>query len=80
MSSEGQKFVLDSGWQILLQDLGVSPQDLLRQAHLPLDLFSQPSPTLTAAEYFQYWRGLETLVPKPTCDCARFRVASPRIA
>ncbi|MCG8367904.1 MAG: AraC family transcriptional regulator [Pseudanabaenales cyanobacterium] len=62
MNSESQKFALDSGWQVLLQDLGVSPQDLLHQARLPLDLFSQPSSTLTTEEYFRYWQGLETLL------------------
>ncbi|MEM7794524.1 MAG: AraC family transcriptional regulator ligand-binding domain-containing protein [Cyanobacteria bacterium P01_C01_bin.118] len=62
MTSESQKFVLDSGLQVLLQDLGVSPQDLLHQARLPLDLFSQPSPTLTTADYFQLWQGLEVLL------------------
>ena len=62
MNPESQKFVLDRGWQILLKDLRVSPQDLLRQARLPLDLLSQPNPTLTAAEYFRCWQGLEALL------------------
>lgn len=62
MTSEIQKFALDPNLQVLLEDLDVSPQDLLRQAHLPLDLFSQPSPTLTTAEYFQLWHGLEMLL------------------
>ncbi len=62
MTSEIQRFALDPSLQVLLKDLGVSSQDLLCQAHLPLDLFSQPSPTLTTAEYFQLWRGLETLL------------------
>lgn len=63
MTSVSQKFTVDKGWQVLLKDLGVSPQDLLRLAHLPLDLFSQPSPTLTTAEYFRFWQGLEILFP-----------------
>jgi hypothetical protein len=62
MTPESQKFALDPSLQVLLEDLGVSPQDLLRQAHLPLDLFSQPSPTLTTTEYFQLWQGLEALL------------------
>lgn len=62
MTSASQKFALDPSLQVLLQDLGVSPQDLLRQARLPLDLFSQPSPALTPEEYFRCWQGLETLL------------------
>lgn len=62
MKSASQKFVVDLGWQVLLTDLGVAPQELLRQASLPLDLFSQADATLTVAEYFAFWRGLETLL------------------
>lgn len=62
MTSEIKKFSLDPSLQVLLADLGVSPQDLLRQAHLPLDLFSQPSSTLTTLEYFRLWQGLEFLL------------------
>ncbi|MEO1210845.1 MAG: AraC family transcriptional regulator ligand-binding domain-containing protein [Cyanobacteria bacterium J06638_20] len=62
MNSGSQKFTLDLSWQVLLKDLNVFPQDLLRQARLPLDLFSQPTPSLTTAEYFRFWQGLETLL------------------
>ncbi|MEM9948356.1 MAG: AraC family transcriptional regulator ligand-binding domain-containing protein, partial [Cyanobacteria bacterium P01_D01_bin.36] len=62
MKSVNQKFVVDTSWQILLNDLGVAPQNLLRQANLPLDLFCQPEATLTTAQYFDFWRGLETLL------------------
>jgi hypothetical protein len=75
MTPESQKFALDPSLQVLLEDLGVSPQDLLRQAHLPLDLFSQPSPTLTTAEYLQLWQGVEV----HCCPAIRpFRCESPR--
>ena len=62
MNAVNQKFAVDKGWQVLLNDLGVAPQDLLRQTQLPLDLFSQPDPALTVTEYFDFWRGLETLL------------------
>lgn len=57
MKPDSKKFVVDMGWQVLLRDLGVSPQDLLRHARLPLDLFSYESPTLTTEEYFRLWDG-----------------------
>ncbi len=57
-----KKFVVDMGWQVLLKDLGLSPQDLLRQARLPLDLFSRESPTLATEEYFRLWDSLANLL------------------
>ncbi|MEM7066312.1 MAG: AraC family transcriptional regulator ligand-binding domain-containing protein [Cyanobacteria bacterium P01_B01_bin.77] len=62
MNSVSQRFVVDTGWQVLLNDLGIAPQDLLRHAHLPLDLFSQPEATLATAQYFDFWRGLEAFL------------------
>ena len=50
--------VLDAGLrQIILKDLGVSPLDLLRKAHLPLDLFSQSHASLSANE--NIWKMFE---------------------
>ena len=60
-----QPFIVDLGWQVLLKDLGLSTQDLLRYAHLPLDLFNRSSPTLTTEEYFRLWRGFEHLLSDP---------------
>ncbi|MEM9216408.1 MAG: AraC family transcriptional regulator ligand-binding domain-containing protein [Cyanobacteria bacterium P01_F01_bin.150] len=62
MNQSSSKFAVDFGWQILLKDLGFAPQDLLRQAGLPLDLFSQSTPALTQSEYFRFWHGLEQLL------------------
>ena len=62
MNASNRKFLLDQGWQVFLNDLDIVPQDLLRQANLPLDLFSQEKPTLTTPEYFRLWQGLETLM------------------
>lgn len=65
MKGVNQKFTIDLGWQVLLKDLNLSGQDLLRHARLPLDLFSQRSPTLTIEEYFRLWEGLEYLFNDP---------------
>ncbi|NEQ47222.1 MAG: AraC family transcriptional regulator [Leptolyngbya sp. SIOISBB] len=62
MTPFSQKFTLSPGTQIILKDLGLSPQDVLRHARLPLDLFSQPTPQLSTEEYFRLWQGLETLL------------------
>ncbi len=60
-----KKFAIDLGWAALLKDLNLAEQDLLHYARLPLDLFSQRSPTLTTEEYFRLWQGLEYLFADP---------------
>lgn len=65
MTARTDRFVVDLGWRVLLRDLGVSPQDLLRHARLPLDLFSHEKPTLTTEEYFRLWDSLGELMDDP---------------
>jgi AraC-like DNA-binding protein len=65
MAVVNKKFVVDLRWPVLLKDLNLSEQDLLRYARLPLDLFSQRSPTLTTEEYFRLWQGFEHLLDDP---------------
>ena len=65
MKPDSKKFVVDMGWQVLLKDLGVEPNDLLRHARLPLDLFSHESPTLTTEEYFRLWDGMVHVTGDP---------------
>lgn len=55
MTNAGPQFVVDFGWQALLGDLGVSAQDVLRMASLPLDLLTRETPTLSTPEYFRLW-------------------------
>ncbi|MBI1297604.1 helix-turn-helix domain-containing protein [bacterium] len=66
MVSGNQKFALDIRWPLVLKDLGILPQDLLRLAHLPLDLFSRESPTLTTAEYYRFWEGIDEILASST--------------
>ncbi|AFY37638.1 Helix-turn-helix, AraC domain protein [[Leptolyngbya] sp. PCC 7376] len=62
MNTSQRKFLLDQGWQVFLNDLKIIPQDLLRQANLPLDLFSQAKPMLSTPEYFRLWDSLASLL------------------
>ncbi len=55
MTAGGSQFVVDLGWRALLGDLGISDQDVLRRARLPLDLFTRETPTLSTPEYFRLW-------------------------
>lgn len=62
MTAGHKKFVIDLSWPMILENLGVKSQDLLRHANLPLDLFSRTLPTLNIEEYFRLWHSLEHLV------------------
>lgn len=52
-------FAVNPGWRLLLTDLGLQPQHILRRAGLPDDLFGHEKATLTTEAYFRLWRGLE---------------------
>ncbi len=78
------RFAVDRGWQVLLNDLRVSPQDVLRRARLALDLFSRPSPSLSADEYFRFWDALagllgESAIPLRVVEAISVEAFSPPI-
>ncbi len=58
---DNHKYRLDNGWLVMLKDLDIAPQDILRAASLPLDLFSRKSPMVTATEMSRLWRALEVV-------------------
>ncbi len=60
------RFTLNTGWSLLLKDLGLSVADVLRLARLPADLPSHQNLTLSTAEYFALWNAMETLYQGPT--------------
>lgn len=60
-----QTFPLDIGWQALLKDFGLRADYVLRRAGLPEDLFSRGGPGLVTADYFRFWRALETEAGDP---------------
>jgi AraC-like DNA-binding protein len=80
-----RKYRLDSNWVILFKEMGISPQDILRHAGLPLDLFSQKSPTVNADEYLSLWDGIDYMFrDRPTApiqmmEMMRAEVFSPPI-
>jgi AraC-like DNA-binding protein len=59
------RYSIDMGWSLLLGHLGIRPADLLRQAHLPLDLFQRKSAQVTTVEYFRLWSAIETVSGDP---------------
>ncbi len=52
------KYTLEKGWPILLKNLDIPVQDVLRYAQLPLDLLIRKTQTVTADEYVRFWNGL----------------------
>ncbi len=60
-----QTFTIDMAWLLLLKDLGVRPEHVLKKAALPEDLFSRPERGLTTAEYFRFWQSLEETLDNP---------------
>lgn len=59
---QATRFAVHPGWKLILADMGVAPGDLLALAELPADLFSRKEASLTPAEYFRIFHGLEELV------------------
>lgn len=53
------QFTVQPGWCLLISDLGINPEDVLRLAGLPLDLFSRKDAAVDAKQYFQLWDALE---------------------
>ncbi|MBK5438312.1 AraC family transcriptional regulator ligand-binding domain-containing protein [Pseudomonas sp. TH32] len=56
---QGTNFVVQSGWRLLLADMGVDSARVLRHANLPADLFSRQEATITAAQFFELWQAIE---------------------
>ena len=63
---QATKFTVDPRWRLILKDIGVSENEVLKRAKLPLDLFSQKNATLSADEYFRLWQGLEQSLNDPS--------------
>jgi hypothetical protein len=57
---------LDRGWGIVLRDVGIQPENVLRRAQLPRDLLTQQQARVRLEEYFRLWNALEA-------DRLRFR-------
>ena len=53
MTGREYKYILEGFWQLPLQLFGLSEQDVLRHAGLPLDLLRQQPPTATGDEIYR---------------------------
>ena len=56
-------FPLDKNYAALLKTYGISVEELLKRAKLPLDLFARDNPCVTSEEYYRFMKAIEDLVP-----------------
>jgi AraC-like DNA-binding protein len=56
---QATRFSVLRGWRLMISDMGLSPTDVLTLAKLPADLFARKEASLSPAEYFRLWHGLE---------------------
>ena len=56
---QATRFAVQMSWKLLILDMGYAPADVLSLARLPGDLFARPGASLSPAQYFDLWRGLE---------------------
>jgi len=62
---QATRFSVQMGWKLLILDMGYAPADVLSLARLPGDLFARPGgASLSPAQYFDLWRGLEQAAGK----------------
>lgn len=55
-------FPLDQNYAVLLKAHGISIEELLKRAKLPLDLFQRQNPCVTSEEYYRFMRAIEDIV------------------
>lgn len=63
--ARNRTFSLNIGWRTLLKDVGLTPPDILRKAHLPDDTFSKVESGLDTEEYIRLWHAIETGMNNP---------------
>ncbi len=59
---QATRFSVQPAWKVLLTDLGINPALVLQLAGLPADLFARKDASLSPADYFRLWHGLEQAV------------------
>jgi AraC-like DNA-binding protein len=53
------EYVVSPGWGLLLADAGINASNVLRRAGLPRDLFKSGQRTITIAQCFALWEGIQ---------------------
>lgn len=56
---KAKNFTLDPSWKVILKDIGVNINEVLKRARLPFDIFTKKEAKLTPEEYFRFWNAIE---------------------
>jgi len=63
--SRARGFAMDTGWELILEDAGVSVADVLRRARLPEDLLARGDRFVATADFVRFVVALEDEVADP---------------
>ncbi|WBM80228.1 AraC family transcriptional regulator ligand-binding domain-containing protein [Cryobacterium breve] len=63
--NDAEKYRVNPGLKLLLSDAGINPDDVLRRAMLPHDLFAGEKAWLTPEEFFRLWGAIEDEADDP---------------
>lgn len=72
-------FPIEKGWQLMLQELGMAPVDVLRRASLPEDLVLQDRFSLSKDEHTRLWVGVEAEAKDPLLPMRLIESFSPEL-
>jgi hypothetical protein len=74
---ETRDIFLDRGWLIMVRDLDIDPEDVLRRAGLPLEMLHQETSRVTVKEHFAMLAAVEELADDPLLPIRIGQSASP---
>ena len=57
-----KRFPLEKNYAALLEQYGISAEEILRRARLPLELFSNEAPSVSAEEYYRFMLAIDESV------------------
>jgi hypothetical protein len=63
--AQPMRFSVEPLWQVVIRDLGINPDEVLKRAGLPYDLFRRKDSSLTVDEYFRLWNALDAACDDP---------------
>ena len=72
-------YALDPASRAILVDLGVDPNNVLRRAGLPADLFARGSVRLSQTDFFAFWHAIEDEADDPNLPLRLVEVFSPEV-
>lgn len=59
------RFPVINGWRVVLTDLNIDTNEVLKHANLPTDVFSRKGTTFNVDECFRFWEAIERLSGDP---------------